>query len=505
MKFRTDFVTNSSSSSFVFWGFYSREVLDYLIELVRNGHIYIREDGTSPIDPKTLSGYLLSEYFLAESVKEGRMNELSFFPRHHCWDDPDALIQKTGFEISETGVTNDDPIKALLSFIWLDDLPEEEAQTIIEKLSDLVHEAKRNGEILRSRRMAMTDSIINQGFDEGDRYKTVFKTEKSRDHTILIGCKNKQVSTIECESCSLPIIGDSAIENMTNLKLAIMNAGYQKIGEKAFSGCSSLVTVRNRKMLDFERDRSIVAAEYPDFSYIQCESIEKNAFSGCMSLKAVIFGLIKKIGSSAFEGCEGMEALEINWPSVKQIESRAFSDCSGLKNVYFPDDPWNSDNIIKPLKIKDFSQADCGIKNISPTAFRNCENVLFHVFEGTYAHKYAMERGIKFILNNRFPCEYNVEDITPRRDKNAEGLSSGDYVLLQPLENPFAYTVQTTNGREIGRIYESRVAFTKYLRGHLDSITATVKEYTPSSELQRMFPDRVWKHARILIELNENV
>ncbi len=84
------------------------------------------------------------------------------------------------------------------------------------------------------------------------------------------------------------------------------------IGEKAFSGCTSL---RRVKIGD------------------SVESIKAGAFKGCESLQSIIIGdSVKGIGYYAFVGCTSLQSITIG-DSVKSIGEEAFYGCTSLKQI----------------------------------------------------------------------------------------------------------------------------------------------------------------------------
>ena len=84
MKFRSDFVTNSSSSSYVFIGFYSPELLAYLRELIGAGYTY-RRNGEETLETKGFIG--------TNSGGKAVVDALTYIP--HQMDKP----EKIGFQI----------------------------------------------------------------------------------------------------------------------------------------------------------------------------------------------------------------------------------------------------------------------------------------------------------------------------------------------------------------------------------------------------------------------
>ena len=106
-------------------------------------------------------------------------------------------------------------------------------------------------------------------------------------------------------------------ENADIVKSIIVPANITHIGEKAFSGCSSL--------------ESII---FEDGSKLT--KIDSNAFEGCSKLEQInIPSSVTEIGENAFSGCSSLTSIIIP-DSVTSIGSGAFSGCSGLESITIP-------------------------------------------------------------------------------------------------------------------------------------------------------------------------
>ena len=111
------------------------------------------------------------------------------------------------------------------------------------------------------------------------------------------------------------------------------------IGDGAFSGCTSLVSVCIPNTVTaigngaFNGCTSLVSVTIPDRIKIICEK----AFAGCTSLMSVsIPEGVDTIGESSFSACESLASVRIP-DSVKTICREAFSDCTSLASVSIPD------------------------------------------------------------------------------------------------------------------------------------------------------------------------
>ena len=126
----------------------------------------------------------------------------------------------------------------------------------------------------------------------------------------------------------------------------------KRIGERAFTGCSSLQRIilpvnlkkiENRLFKNCTRLESVVI---PDSLTL----IENEAFDGCGSLREIRFpATLAAIGNEAFESCSNLSS--VTFPSgLKSIGNAAFGNCTSLQEIFLP----------------------ASVTDLSPSAFRSC-------------------------------------------------------------------------------------------------------------------------------------
>ena len=141
-------------------------------------------------------------------------------------------------------------------------------------------------------------------------------------------------------------IGNSAFANCSSLAEVTIPNSVIAIGDRAFSGCSSLksISVESGNTVYDSRDNCNAIIETASSTLIAgCKntvipnsvtSIGDGAFSGCSSLRSVkIPNSVTSIGGNAFYDCSGLRSVIIP-NSVTTIGDMAFSGCSSLKDVY---------------------------------------------------------------------------------------------------------------------------------------------------------------------------
>lgn len=181
-------------------------------------------------------------------------------------------------------------------------------------------------------------------------------------------------------SVKIDTIGAYTFGLCTNIETMILPQSVKTIKWRAFYNCSSL----------------------KEINLSSAETIQGGAFLGCSSLtELTIPASVKSIGYGTFDGCSSVEVINYNaedceisnyfifdnctavktvniGSTVKSIPAYTFSGCSNLERAYFPD-----------IAVQ-----------IDPLAFFGCGNVEIVCPNGSYANVYAIQNGIKYILED---------------------------------------------------------------------------------------------------------
>ena len=197
----------------------------------------------------------------------------------------------------------------------------------------------------------------------------------------------------------------------------------------------------------FEGNETITSI---DFS--QCRKLDRiglKAFASCSNLsgKLTLPNSVRTIALGAFEKCTSITEAVIN-SSVQTIPQQCFNRCSSLSKVYLPPNVESIENL---------AFANCGylddvyfptsVNYISDTAFLNSKYVCFHVWYGSYAHQYAIDNNIKYILLDEVLLgdangdgDVNVSDVTYIQSYLAE---------LESLEGIYLHSADVNEDNEI--------------------------------------------------------
>ena len=176
----------------------------------------------------------------------------------------------------------------------------------------------------------------NTKYDSRENCNAIIETATN---TLISGCQNTIIPN------SVTSIGRSTFSGCSGLTSIIIPNSVMSIGDGAFYGCFGLTSIRvedgNTKY--DSRDNCNAIIETATNTLISgCQntiipnsvtSIGERAFSGCSSLTSLtIPNSVTSIGWGAFSNCSGLTSITIP-NSVTSIGNAAFYDCSSLTSV----------------------------------------------------------------------------------------------------------------------------------------------------------------------------
>ena len=214
-------------------------------------------------------------------------------------------------------------------------------------------------------------------------------------------------------------------------------------------------TLNSRDLVDIRNNafKDNTVFKYLDFAgATNLERIGSFAFSGCTAVagEVKIPSNVTTIEVAAFENCTSIESVVYN-ASCGYVPNQCFNGCSSLNSVTLND---------SVETIGDYAFANCGaltyfvipsgVTGIASTAFQNDENLTLGVYYGSYAHTYAIENNISYVLldgvklgDTNGDDVININDVTQIQSYLAEFLDIDDATILQQFlaEYQVAYSI----------------------------------------------------------------
>ena len=168
-------------------------------------------------------------------------------------------------------------------------------------------------------------------------------------------------------------IGDSAFY-WTNLTSINLSEGLERIGDYAFFW-TNLYSVYIPDSLVYLGDGAFTyssLSKLPDLKNIKHVgyfTFGHTSIGGTIVLESDI-----DYGGSVFTGCDINKVIVEK--GTKTIPGNMFEDCRYLSTVIIPS----------------------SVTEIASNAFKGCGKVILHVFEGSYAHQYAIENNLEYFI-----------------------------------------------------------------------------------------------------------
>ena len=163
------------------------------------------------------------------------------------------------------------------------------------------------------------------------------------------------------------------------IPLKVNNSYVKEISAWAFSDRSDFT------MINFDQ------ADY--LALIGTMAFKRSAISGSVNLPAQI----KTIGTSAFQECASLDTLYYN--ATADIPDQCFYKCIALENVAIAAGVTKIGNLaFAGCESLSYVRIPQTVTDISVTSFKDNNNLVIYCYTDSYAHQYAVDNGIDYVL-----------------------------------------------------------------------------------------------------------
>ncbi len=163
------------------------------------------------------------------------------------------------------------------------------------------------------------------------------------------------------------------------IPLKVNNSYVKEISAWAFSDRSDFT------MINFDQ------ADY--LALIGTMAFKRSAISGSVNLPAQI----KTIGTSAFQECASLDTLYYN--ATADIPDQCFYKCIALENVAIAAGVTKIGNLaFAGCESLSYVRIPRTVTDISETSFKDNNNLVIYCYTDSYAHQYAVDNGIDYVL-----------------------------------------------------------------------------------------------------------
>lgn len=218
-----------------------------------------------------------------------------------------------------------------------------------------------------------------------DQLKTADAVNYVKDTSLHVPSGYKAISRIQLPEITAAYLPETvttlmpqAFIDCSKLMRIALPKSLVSIEESAFQRCVSLHSVtipQNVKRID--------SAAFKDCSALSsitlCNGLRElgsSVFANCISLSSITVPAgVAHIETMAFKGCRALSSVSLS-EGLETIAALAFSNCVSLTSITIPD----------------------SVREIARTAFAACPSLVICCNNGSYAHKFALECGLKFKL-----------------------------------------------------------------------------------------------------------